>query len=223
VGYLALPVTIWLLKLRSDLRSFPLALIGQRPPFNHTNLTDASTQPKCLLVCLVLTHTTWRKPPGRCVADAPSWTGNPSVGVGVACRRHSLPVGISASLVTRLCAVEICDLSIHLRRDSHLARIHKVGDSGGLLPNFSLPPRRSPYQVERGASTGSANASWRSPNCHAVWRLPADISLRAQQSIWHLIQNALEYCCVVESSCDYQSALNQRDRFFSSLTGGCGC
>jgi hypothetical protein len=56
------------------------------------------------------------------------------------------------------------------------------------------------------------NASLRSPNCHAFWRLPADISLRAQQRIWHLIQNALEYGCVVQPSCDYQRTLNQRDR-----------
>jgi hypothetical protein len=45
----ALPVTTWLLKLRSDLHSLPLALIGQRPPCYFTSFQNASTQPKCLL------------------------------------------------------------------------------------------------------------------------------------------------------------------------------
>lgn len=111
--------------MRSGLDSLPLALGGQRPPIYSTNLTNTSTQPKCLLICL----------------DTLNLEGTSRTG----CRSSpasALPL--------------ICDLSIHLRRDSRLDRIHAVGDSGGNLQNFSLPSRRSPCQVERGASTVSA-------------------------------------------------------------------
>jgi hypothetical protein len=51
MGYLALPVTIWLLKLRSDLHSLPHALIGQRPQTYCTKSLKTMLSVKCTNIC----------------------------------------------------------------------------------------------------------------------------------------------------------------------------
>jgi hypothetical protein len=61
-----------------------------------------------------------------------------------------------AQLVIHPPTPKICDCRIVYGWNPRLARIHAVGDSGGSLQNFSLPSRRSPCQVEHGASTVSA-------------------------------------------------------------------
>ncbi|WP_157259956.1 hypothetical protein [Chamaesiphon minutus] len=97
--------------------------MAQSSPF-YGNLPLDLAQPMLCLSCrAVLSHTNGREPPVRCAAF---YGGTPAVGVGVACRRHSLCVSRYARRYGRLNANAIGVMtSLRVSRSLILSDLHK--------------------------------------------------------------------------------------------------